>query len=656
MTFTPSNENERDLLDFADAINAGQSVQARSELEKTYLQVQRAMQSESATMPPRVKQQSWEDVMNTLSLAPERPVSNRTRKQQSPPVHVHPPTGRNHGWMPLASIAAAALILLASFGIWRSIDTGSAIPPGSRQVAGLAPTNLAPMALATPETGSVQTTNRSIPIVQPIDEQPMDGPVIWLTTNGEVMYDDGLAVTTLATNASQVTPVGANVVQIIIDDPDKDITTKDDHTYDGYAVIYHNLLSGEELTDDGTFSSYLGGPNTFGSLRIGTIADAPNEWSIVNFDTMQSVAISSLTGGQFPSQESISVAVSDDLSTIAIAASQQESEASAIVMRQSGLPGDVAVIPASLDSVQWVSVPEGLPAIGNILLSPDGSQMVFISADNGRDSSTMTASAVEIASGDELVRTDTIVSTRPNNFQWVNNGASFVMVSNEQMIRYELDGSEPTIVFEAEGDMMLMPTFGDSNLLHLAINMGQPDTTARQFVILNALTGKAITVAGAPQDLGGSHPVTISESLSPILVSTDGETTFLVHPITGEIYPDVQADLEYSGLSDGEGQRFIIDLVTPASAAPISVVRLSVDTVAVVHTDESSMDIRVIDLPAEATTLPLWLSPDGSYLKAGSYWAQVNETQYVLDLTNLDADWTQRALGSDVSFVDIRDN
>ncbi len=663
MTSSPFTPDDSDLLEFADAVNAGKHPQPTNDLERTYLHVQNAMQGDHAALPANLKHSTWEDVMSTLAITPERPLSNRTRR--SLVAAPQSTTPRRMRWSPLASVALAALVVLASIGIWRAAtyDSGPT-PPPAPYVAGLSTTGEPTQLAATPEDVDTTVASRSIPIVQNVDSQPFDGPVIWLTNNGDVMYDDGVnAVKTIATGVTSVQPGMPNILQFTTEG--ETTIGKDGNPTGSYTTTYYNLVSGESLVDDGTFSSYLGGPNMYGSLTVLTIADAPNQWSVVNFKTMESRSIAELTGGAFPSQESITVSVADNHSAIAIATSQYESESSSTLMLQSGLPGEVAVIPADFGEPTWVSVPEDMPAVGNISLSPDGTKIAFISSDNFRGGSNMTVSVVDVETGEELVRTQRVESTTFSHFQWVEDGSAFVIVADKTVQKYALDGSDMAILFETEGTINQMPQFGVSNLLHLQVSSEDltkstpaPETT--QFVILNTETGDTVTVEGNPWYRGASHPVQLSTSLAPVPVSQDGLTAELVHPLTGEVYPGVVANVDDPMMrpdfepEDGVGY-YPLQTVISAHQAPVSAVELADGNLAIVTTTADSFDVRTVERPAGAENLQLGLSPDGRYLLVGPNSGTENETQFVLDLTKGNTEWVHRSPDSRIQFVEIRD-
>lgn len=659
MTSTPHNPDERDLFDFADAVNAGQNPQPRTDEERTYLHVQNMMRGDSAAIPSTTKQSTWEDVMSTLALTPEAPVSNRTRRQQalsSPPPRA--PRARRMQWTPLASIAAAALVIIASFGIWH-ISQAPAEPPLAPQMAGITSGDDIAQSIATPDATAVvdESGNRSIPIVQMVDEQPMDGPVIWLTTTGDVMYDDGMEVTTIATDVQAVMAGMPNIIQLVSEGEES--TDKAGDTTNIPVTTWYNVLTGDELIDDGTYSSYLGNPNMYGPLTVRTIADAPNEWSVVNFEAMESKSISELTGGHFPSSESITAYVNENHSAIAIGTSQYESEGSATLMHQSGLPGEVAVIPADLGDVSWVKVPEDMPAVNNISLSPDGDKLALISAPFNQEGASTTIAIIDVETGEELARTEPMNYSHRAFFQWVEDGEAFIAVNGSTIKRYSLDGSEPTVLLETEDSVQLMPRIGVSDVLNVKVMADERDSSTSQFLIINTSTGETITIDGDPWFSGQSSPEQLSVALAPIPVTeADGQT--LVHPVTGEAFG---ANEEYKSGTPVASDIMILEAtrlpVASADQAPVSVVKVSERTIQVFITTEAGFEVEEMELPGDRNVTKLDLSPDGRYLIAGAVPEGVVESDSgwaILDLSNPDAGWKQSDGGQMLTFVEIRED
>ena len=671
MTSSQHNPDERDLLDFADAVAAGQNPQPRTDEERTYLHVHNTMQGESAPIPSTTKQSTWENVMSTLALTPEAPVSNRTRRQQglsSPPPPPRSAKPRRMAWTPLASIAAAVLVVIASFGVWH-FNQAPTEPPLAPQMAGITSGDDVAQVDAKPDAAAVvgESGNYSIPIIQHVDEQPMDGPVIWLTTSGDVMYDNGTEVQTLASDVKFVQPSMTNILMFTRNG--EEIVNKDGVPVTPSEPSFYNLGTGETLGF--THTSSGSGASLHGQLGIRQVETAPNLWSVVNFDTMEWVTLNDLTGGQFPTSGTLSTSLSADGSAIAIASSQYQTESSSLLMQQTGLPGEIAVIPADLSEPTWVKVPDGVPPIGNMSLSQDGSKIALISGERFRGGSNMTIAVVDVETGDLLFRTQRVESSTFSHFQWVNDGNDFVIVADKTVQLYSLEGeeeSEPTVIYETEGTLVLMPQIGESHLLHLhessvdlATQTPTPETS--QLVILNTDTQESVSIEGEPWFPGLMFPEQMTRSLAPIPVSKDGETAILVHPITEEVYPDLLADV-YDPIKDPDFDPetstaiYVRNVVTTADQAPTSAVALADGNLAVFDTTEDSFTARVIERPEGAENKQIQLSPAGDYLTIGATWETQNEndTFFMLNLTDPDSEWIQGEPGQMLAFIEIRED
>lgn len=481
------------------------------------------------------------------------------------------------------------------------------------------------------------------------------------------MYDDGTEVQTLASDVKFVQPTMTNILMFTRDG--EEIVNKDGVPVTPSEPFFYNLSTGETLGF--THTSSGSGASLHGQLGIRQVETAPNLWSVVNFDTMEWVTLDDLTGGHFPTSTTLSSSLSPDGSAIAVASSQYQTESSSLLLQQSGLPGEIAVIPADLGEPTWVKVPDGVPPIGNMSLSPDGSKIALISGERFRGGSNMTVAVVDVATGEVLTRTQRVESSTFSHFQWVNNGDDFVIVADKNVQLFTLEGeeeAEPTVIYETEGTLILMPQFGQSDLLHLLESSDDLSATAStpetsQFVILNTDTRDVISIEGEPWFPGLMFPEQMTRSLAPIPVSEDGKTAILVHPITGEMYPDLVADVtDFRDDPDFDPETstaiHLPDTVTTAYHAPISVVVLADGNLAVFDTSEETFTARVIEWPEGAHDKQIQLSPDGGYLTVGAAWETQNEndTFFMLNLTDPNAEWVEGEPGQMLSFIEVRED
>ncbi|MCO5217617.1 MAG: hypothetical protein M9909_02080 [Thermomicrobiales bacterium] len=185
-------------------------------------------------------------------------------------------------------------------------------------------------------------------------------------------------------------------------------------------------------------------------------------------------------------------------------------------------------MPSDLSNVSWVTIPEGMPAVGNFELSPDGSKIALISQDRERlDSSvplTTVVSIVDVATNTELTRTNDVQTNGSVHVQWKGDSQALLVVTDKSVQSYAVDGSDPTTLFESEGTMWLMPRIvGHPEIVHLLVSSeelvtGGPTPSTTQFVILDAETGETIRIDGEPWFLSSSYPVTYAAQLAPIPV------------------------------------------------------------------------------------------------------------------------------------------
>lgn len=639
--------SERDIFDFADAINRGEQLAPQTDEEKTYLRVNRAMQA--SAMPEAERKETWEEIMTTLAL-PYRPESNRTKRLTGPALT------RTSSPRSIIALAVAAALLVASIGMWQGL---SGPPPSEpRQapvVAGLTPDNNIVMQVATPQADANGcVTQGSIPVWQKVPGPEGTGARIWLTPEGAVMYDcgDGNAQE-IATGIDHIGPASPGKLNLVPSEyPDK-------------APLVYDLATGTTVEMDMSSSSYLMSPTGSQDLGVSTVADAPGVWSVVNYTTMQSVSLNDITGGQFPSNTQITAKTSADGSAIAIATGQYETEGSSLLNLQSGLPGEIAVIGADLETVHWVKVPADVPAVNNIVLSPDGTKVVLISSPfnlSGDPTSGMIV-VMDVASNTEIARSDAFDSTGPSvNIEWAPDSNGVFIITNQGVSRLALDGSGATVLYESDMFIHLMPRMDGSDFLYLSVaqwpESGEtlmPD--AAQLVVLDMVSGETQTVDGWAQSIGSSSPETIRVSLSPILVQTDENTIVAYDPLTLEPIDGLTAK-PYVNEGTEDNPVMFISYQSHAQSAPVSTLLLGDGTVAIVDYTSGTAAVRTVELPSNLDTGRVELSPDGRHLVVGNAFFATSDTlgYATLDLTDSESEWQERGFKTTLFWVELPGN
>src|SRR5690606_2662500 len=118
-----SRDEQQAFLDYGDRAIDGDTTPPTTDLESTYLRVQRAMRTNAAasqTMPDRLRMRTWEDIMEHAATPAMRPgIGRRTTPEPRRPTPLF-----RMGWTGMANAVLAVLLVVAGFGAWRVIDGG----------------------------------------------------------------------------------------------------------------------------------------------------------------------------------------------------------------------------------------------------------------------------------------------------------------------------------------------------------------------------------------------------------------------------------------------------------------------------------------------------------------------------------------------------
>lgn len=304
-------------------------------------------------------------------------------------------------WTPLASVAAALLVIIASFGVWLQLESGTGSKPDAPreapQLAALVPIDASPEPMVVHSEAACPDMAADHP-VDVINEQDAifsatdDIAVVWLSDENSVMMrcpDDTLIV--LAEGMDHLSATMHPQV-IRYGQVDQRMATQ----------TYHHVGLGTTLDDNlAGKASNLGNQNGTGSIQFVISSDDMSQWSVANFDTMTQATLEDVTGIRLYSGQRLTTIASKDHQTIAVAASMYETEGSSVLLRVSGSPGDVAVFNSDFELINWISVPEGFGQANNFRLSDDGSQLTFIASPSQYNKISEEKSvSVEVATGD----------------------------------------------------------------------------------------------------------------------------------------------------------------------------------------------------------------------------------------------------------------
>jgi hypothetical protein len=645
-----SRDEQQAFLDYGDRVADGDTTPPTSDLESTYLRVQRAMRSSAAAsqnMPDHLRAQMWEDIMQSAAAPAARPAIGR---HSAPAPRRATPLIRM-GWSGMANAALALLVVIAGFGAWRvfvgDIGSGGNGPTPSEGRYAQAP--MTPVPLATEDAQEAVTAcdfSRSVPIYSGLTSSPVASTVLYITPSGDLTLScpDEPESMVLSRNVESAWETHApGVIRINITNGD------------GTDTVLMNVMTKEwvELSPE-TFSSYLGDANMGSSLQISTVADAPDSCSLINLETMTWATLPELTGAKFPASAHLIVATAADNQGVAVAASDYRTEGSATLRPAYDAQGDVAVIEDDLETVHWISVPVDFPEVTNILLSPDAKRLAFVSnlTSHSDPAAPTSFSVIDVASGEEIVRSEPFAAPSHGFFQWIEEGDAVVYATESAVYRLQLESGAPaTELYASDGTLMLMPATTQTNVVHLQEFI---DDETSNLVILTTDTEGMVTLAGEPWFAGTTPVMVWTEQLAPVVVMPNEATgeTVVVHPVTGEPIMEPADTPPLSTPADGEEVWSPPRLVQTASHAPISVIDLGTDARWMVDLSGVEAEVRELAPLPEDVQGDLRLSPDGTVLAAGgAAWESEPSPSWALDLTAPDSEWVMIPEGSSVTWL-----
>lgn len=649
MTSTPHNQDGGDLLDFADAVNAGRNPQPTNDLQRTYLHVQHALQGDSAAIPPTTKQSTWENVMSTVSMTPAAPVSNRTRKKngiQSPLPRAFKP--KRLQWTPLASIAAAALVVIASFGFW--ITSGGDTPPSpeSRQVAGLAPGEL--LQLATPAPKHACDFTQDMPIYAAESGVPTGGTtLVWEKGGNLYMHcneePEGILLASDVNDAGPVEGIPGLLQYTPVSETDASVTV--------FLNITNGLTyeTGDSMVDPGFVQSSWG---NFQNGKYLFVNSADHKLVALNTDTMEELVIEDLFGEGAPDSFNLITAASADNSTLAMAMLPPSGEGSdepfALRGTEIGAPGDVLLLDTTTGDTTWLTIPGDTVQLRSINLSPDGSNI-----------------AVELSQGNDRLRSDAIVSLIS-----IDDGTVLGQTKPFQPLMYETVWTDTGLAVQADMDLILLPF--DSSDATTLYTLPESNTTLRGLqlthdpnvvtVIATVCDGEckvaeadnsvvSINVAtGETQEFEGVNLAYVSWETQvnlllmtdPTVAQSDTTTYTAIDPVSGET---VAVFENMPGTGYTENQRSLIGphSVWSTSDFNLTVVAVTMSDMIELRSDGTEHSARLLPAPgrwadegAGNTQATIFLAPNGSLLSAMAQSDEANG-RFLLDLTDPNAEW-----------------
>lgn len=662
MTSTPLNPDERDLLDFADAVVAGKNPQPMNDMERTYLHVQNAMQGESGAIPAELKQSTWEDVMSTLAIAPEAPVSNRTRRQQSPASSRRTPARRRMQWTPMASVAAAVLVVLASIGIYVAATYESPTPPPSapRQVAGIAPVPGETLQLATPEEMYACDFAEDMPIISATEQLPIEGTYLVWQTGGDLILrcDEEPEDIVIASGINQAGPVENIPGMVTVYQLEEGSTDFADGT-----STYINVSTGQSFTTSNVYNENPGFTQfSFGEHQAGPflfVNDEDGFLVVLDTRTMTSTPIGELFGEGSPKSFNLIAAMSEDESKLAImlgdqdAANSGASSMPALRASDTGAEGDILLLNTHSGETSWHTLPTvEAEVITGISLSPDASRIAVTVAPQG-DASRMTTDARIMMVDTE----DGSVVTETRSFKafdlvsiWTDRG--LVLQAGKEILLIPANGDELSVLYAQEDSATtisrMMPTLDPNVIVAQSVYCEGECRLAEAnvgVVSINVETGESERYLGQNVAvMTWAEKANLLLMVDPSVVAPDTTTYTVIDPVSGEVVAEFDG---IPGIGLVERQMPLIGAKSIGISADgqTLVVSIGMKYMIELKSDGTEHSARLLPVPERWSaadsgnpTASIFLSPDGTTLSAMSQNDEAR-TRYLLDLADPLSEW-----------------
>ncbi len=656
-----SRDEQQAFLEYGDRVIDGDTTPPPSDLESTYMRVQRAMRSNadvSRDMPDHLKMRAWEDIMETAAAPAMRPPIGRRK-----PVHRTSTPLFRMGWTGMANAALAVLVVIAGFGAWRvfvgDVDGGGNSPAPSEGRYAQAPMTPVPMATAETVEGACDFST-SIPLYQNIDTVPSDATALYITSDGRAMlHCEGQAEDTLlASDVTYAQPSYGvpNVVQLHVG------------TGDEATLIYLNVATNDQMqVDMKGATSYLGHMNQSQRFHIGPAPNDPFSWGVYDIETMTSVSLNELTGATFTTNGHMSVSIPEGGVAMAFAMGSYRTEGSANIVGDKGGTGDIVVVNKTLDEAIWVTIPDDFPLVTRISISNDGSKLALVSNPyspmEAESVNGSMISIVDVASGEEIARTAPFTAPNGAFFTWVEDGAAVIYASDSAVYRLPAEAdATPSILYESDTALRYIDAVMGPNIVLVQEEI-TPGGRESRVIMLTTNTGEVAPFEGNPWSPGTTSFIPFHYQLAPIVLEAQGQGTgswSIVDPRTGKTILSTDSDLSTESVVENEDSTIRLQQARIVAAdAPVSAVLPGDGRIVIVDLSDEEAAVTEVAMPADIEADgyrvgAVSLAPDGSaiivettYGEAARYWT--------LDLSDDDADWVQLPAGAAVSYLHSAD-
>lgn len=519
---TSSRDEQQAFLDYGDHIIDGYTTPPTTDLQSTFLTVQRAMRASTApsdTMPDHLRTRAWENIMQNAAIAPARG-STRGHRHRSNPLPAVPLP--RMAWTGAANIALAVLVLIAGFGSWRAFDGSIGGGNGPAPSGGnYAQAPMTPVPMATADTADVVKSitacefHGDIPILASVEYSEYKGTALYLwkdqspdqwATGDLVLRCAGEADVVLASDVYSASPGPMDGIVSLHQYPNP-ATAPENGVGSFLNVMTGEMISFGTTTQPLTLAN--GGTDFLRSEWVlGVSSDEPSVLEIANLRTMETRPISEFSN-VVPSERNAPWAVSVDGSiVIGFRYPYGIEENDGSIIRGDEMPGDLLVIDGEFENAHWISIPDGLTSIKEAWLAPNGDYLAV--ANYTGDSFTEEQRSYAILStADGHLVSQSEGSARYDNasVSWVQDGTAIAFAEQHALrVLPAEDGAFAETLLETEGNLFAPRTTYDVSTVVIQEYPTQDESGAdvageHAAHIVNIESGEAISIEG--RDVNG---------------------------------------------------------------------------------------------------------------------------------------------------------
>ncbi len=394
----------------------------------------------------------WRDAARN-ALSPGIPSQSRNHVTTRRPIQ---------RWAPVANATLALVILLAGFGVWRVYDglngsgpadpepmtPGIAMQPASPEATEL-PAVEAPLA-DTPAPITACDFSADIPLFPDVDESPIDGTALLLTTSGDLALTcpEEPEPIVLASGIDHASPLGWPGAVFTL-------SGGDDLAAQVPSVV--NVINGEsiEIGIQPEGVQYQLKYDIASPWLVAPAARNPDDWAITDLRTMESRLLSEYAASSISPGIGVMTSANADGTIVIGLWTPNDEDGDGALLEGVDLPGSVLVLDGSLDAPRWIGLPDDLPRITEMLLSSDGRHLALKATEAGElPTGNTTYSIVRASDGTEVVRPVTFEDPM-STMRWIQESRAFAFTANTSLHVLSVDPAQvPTTMLERTTDTL----------------------------------------------------------------------------------------------------------------------------------------------------------------------------------------------------------